>query len=41
MLVNAGIREIFFLEGYPDELSEGLLKEAGVKTSRLLMNGEF
>jgi dCMP deaminase len=40
MLVNAGIREIFFLEGYPDELSEGLLNEAGVKSTRLSSNIE-
>jgi dCMP deaminase len=41
MLVNAGIREILFLEGYPDELSEDLLNEAGVKMSRLLKNDGF
>jgi dCMP deaminase len=41
MLVNAGIREIFFLEGYPDELSEDLLNEAGVKVRRLLADNGF
>lgn len=30
LLINAGIREIFYLEDYPDELSKSLLKEAGV-----------
>jgi deoxycytidylate deaminase len=41
MLVNAGIREIFFLEGYPDELSVELLNEAGVKARQLLIDNGF
>jgi dCMP deaminase len=41
MLINAGIREIFFLEGYPDELSVELLNEAGVKARQLLINNGF
>ncbi len=36
MLINAGISEIFYLEGYPDKLSEDLLAEAGVNVVRLL-----
>ncbi|RLD97454.1 MAG: cytidine deaminase [Aquificota bacterium] len=35
MLINAGIKEIFYKEGYPDELSAALLEEAGVKLVRL------
>ncbi len=35
MLINCGIREIYFAEGYPDELAEDMLKEAGVVYDRL------
>ena len=31
MLINAGIEEIIYAEGYPDELSAQLLAEAGMK----------
>jgi dCMP deaminase len=37
MLINAGIREIFYLEGYPDPLSETMLKEAGMNLHRIEM----
>ncbi len=30
MLINTGIREIFFAESYPDELAETMMREAGV-----------
>jgi len=30
LLINAGIREICYLEDYPDELSKSMLKEAGI-----------
>lgn len=30
MLINAGIREVVYLEGYPDELSMDMLAEAGI-----------
>jgi dCMP deaminase len=30
ILINCGVREIHYLEGYPDELSRELLSEAGV-----------
>jgi len=30
MLINCGVREIHYLEGYPDELSRDMLAEAGV-----------
>lgn len=31
MLIQAGIREIYYLEGYPDELSLNMLESAGIK----------
>jgi dCMP deaminase len=34
MLINCGVREIHYLEGYPDELSRALLDEAGVRLHR-------
>jgi dCMP deaminase len=30
MLINCGVREIHYLEGYPDDLSRSMLAEAGV-----------
>jgi dCMP deaminase len=30
MLINAGIREIYFAEGYDDPMSETMLSEAGI-----------
>jgi len=30
MLINCGVTEIHYLEGYPDELSAAMLEEAGV-----------
>lgn len=36
MVINAGIKEIFFLEGYPDELADKLLKEAEVVLDKLV-----
>jgi dCMP deaminase len=35
MLINAGIREIFYLEGYDDPLSDQMLTEAGLKVTRI------
>lgn len=35
MLINAGIREIIISGPYPDKMSSGLLKEAGVKVRKL------
>ncbi len=31
MLINCGVREIHYLQGYPDELSVAMLEEAGVR----------
>jgi len=35
MLINAGVREIFFVEGYPDELARSFCEEAGVRLVRM------
>ena len=34
MLINCGVREVHFIEGYPDELSLALIEEAGVTLHR-------
>ncbi|MDO4502304.1 MAG: dCMP deaminase family protein [Coriobacteriia bacterium] len=31
MLINAGVKEVLFAEGYPDELSLSMLLEAGLR----------
>ncbi|MGW8320550.1 MAG: deoxycytidylate deaminase [Thermodesulfobacteriota bacterium] len=40
MLINAGIRQIFYLEGYPDPLSEKMLAEAGMDLHRIEMEDD-
>ncbi len=35
MLINAGIRKIYYQSGYADELSAGLLEEAGIEVIQL------
>ena len=35
MLINCGIRAVFFGEPYPDEMAEAMLLEAGVKLAHL------
>jgi len=35
MLINAGIQEIYYVEGYPDSLSESMLEEAGLEVHRV------
>jgi Deoxycytidylate deaminase len=35
MLINCGIRHIFYAEYYPDDLAEQMLKEAGVIVEKL------
>ncbi len=37
MLINAGIRQIYYLEGYPDPLSERMLRESGMELHRIEM----
>lgn len=34
MIINAGIKEVIYKEGYPDEFSVQLAKEAGVKLTK-------
>lgn len=34
MIINAGIVRIVYLEGYPDNLSEELIKEAGIQVEK-------
>lgn len=35
MLINAGIKEILYAEGYPDQLAQDLLNEAGIAVIQL------
>lgn len=35
MIINAGIKEIIVKEGYPDQLAEEILEEAGLKITML------
>ena len=35
LLINAGIKEIVFKEGYPDDLSKELIEESNVKVRQL------
>jgi len=39
MLINAGINEIVYEEGYPDELSENFLKEASIAITKFTEEG--
>lgn len=34
MIINSGIRQVVYLEGYPDRLSAQMLKESGMKATR-------
>ncbi len=34
MIINAGIREIYYIDGYADELTQNMLREAGIETHR-------
>ena len=40
MIINAGIKNIFFAEGYADQMSEAMLGEAGVDLIRLADTGK-
>jgi len=35
MIINAGIRNLYYLEGYDDPLSDQMLAEAGLEIARL------
>jgi dCMP deaminase len=38
MIINSGIKKIFYVEGYPDDLSKSLCKEANLKLVRLKLD---
>lgn len=38
MLINAGIRQIYVTEGYPDDLSREMFEEAGVEVHRMVLD---
>lgn len=38
MIINSGIKTIFYMEGYPDDLSKSLCIEAKLKTIQLQLN---
>jgi dCMP deaminase len=38
MIINAGIKKIFYQDGYPDDLSLEMLKEADIRLIRLPFN---
>ncbi len=35
MLINAGIKKVYYCDSFPDELSKSLLKEAGIETVKM------
>lgn len=35
MLINCGIRKLFFADSYPDDLASALLEEAGIQVEKL------
>jgi len=37
MLINAGVKKIVFLDGYPDPLADEMLSEANIEVERLLI----
>jgi dCMP deaminase len=37
MLINAGVKKIVFLEGYPDALADEMLAEANIELERLML----
>ncbi len=40
MLINAGIEEIVFEDGYPDELAQNLLQEAHITITKYNLEGD-
>ena len=41
MIINSGIRDIFYISSYPDELAVDLLKEAGIEQIQLATPGKI
>jgi dCMP deaminase len=37
MIINAGVKKIVFLEGYPDALADEMLAEANIELERLVL----
>ena len=37
MLINAGVKKVLFLDGYPDALADEMLAEANIELERLLL----
>ena len=37
MLINAGVKKVLFLNGYPDALADEMLAEANIELERLLL----
>ena len=35
MIINAGIKTVFYEEGYPDVLSEKLIEESGITLTKV------
>lgn len=35
MIINAGIKRVVYLQGYADDLSQEMIREAGIEVSRL------
>ena len=41
MLINAGIRTLYYLDGYPDPLSEQMLTDAGMNLHQISMEDDL
>ncbi len=37
MLINAGVKKVLFLDGYPDAMADEMLAEANIELERLLL----
>lgn len=37
MIINAGIKKIYYLEGYPDALADEMIAEANIEIERLVL----
>jgi len=35
MILNAGIKRIYYIDGYPDSLSESIIKESGIEVIKI------
>ena len=35
MLINCGVKTIYYCESYPDELSAAMLEEAGIRMEKM------